>query len=104
MADIICARCGEPWDSTGGLHPSHSDMEVEDYNDLLQGAGCPCCRSNLRVAADIHGCSMDEAAYSEENVDAWRASIERVSEGEYEYMYLTQGKEPLRTKVSVLEY
>lgn len=66
MADIIC-RCGEPWDSTGGLHFSHSDLPWHSYDQLVRGMGCPCCEGKFRpsVARDM----------------AWRESLEALSEG-----------------------
>lgn len=94
MSDIICARCGEPWDSTGGLHYTHSDLEEDDYQGLLEGAGCPCCRANLR---------QDEAlAYDPEIVEAWRRSVERLAEGVDEFMFATYEKEPTRVPLNPL--
>lgn len=66
MADIIC-RCGEPWDSTGGLHFTHSDLPWHSYDQLIRGMGCPCCEGKFKpsISRDL----------------AWRESLEALSEG-----------------------
>lgn len=40
MSDIYCAKCGEPWDAYG---IKHGDMEEEDAEKFMSGAGCPAC-------------------------------------------------------------
>lgn len=40
MGDVICRRCGEPWDYYGARH---GDMTKEEYEDMMKGKGCPCC-------------------------------------------------------------
>jgi len=40
MADIKCARCGEPWDAYG---VRNGDMEKNEAARFLKGEGCPCC-------------------------------------------------------------
>ena len=67
MADIIC-RCGEPWDSTGGLHFTHSDLPWHAYDQLIRGMGCPCCEGKFTPSIS-------------RNL-AWRESLEAPSEGE----------------------
>lgn len=37
MADIICAKCGEPWDAYG---VRNGDPDAKRF---LKGEGCPCC-------------------------------------------------------------
>ena len=93
MADIICARCGEPWDCTGGLHHSHTDLCEEDFEALLHGGGCPSCTSNLQGLAD----DPNDAAYDPENITRWQRSVERLSEGEGDYLYYTFETPPDRT-------
>lgn len=39
--DILCKRCGEPWDSYGAT--SGSDMTRWEYQRMKKGEGCPCC-------------------------------------------------------------
>jgi len=39
--DIICRKCGEPWDSYGVHH--RMDMDEEEAQRFLRGEGCPCC-------------------------------------------------------------
>lgn len=85
MSSIQCARCSEPWDSTGGLHYSHSDVSEEDYEALLKGEGCPCCQQNLESPED---------AYAPEFIEAWQRSVEHLSEGLPEYMYETFNTQP----------
>ncbi len=67
MAYIIC-RCGEPWDSTWGLHFTHSDLPWHSYDQLIRGMGCPCCGGKFKpsISRDL----------------AWRESLEALSEGE----------------------
>ena len=40
MGDIICAKCGEPWDYYG---LKHGDVEMHEVRPILNGEGCPCC-------------------------------------------------------------
>lgn len=41
MSDILCAKCGEPWDLYG---VNHVDMKPDEAKKFLAGKGCPCCR------------------------------------------------------------
>lgn len=45
MADVYCAKCGEPWDYRGiPRHKSDDgDMEFEEAERFRKGEGCPCC-------------------------------------------------------------
>lgn len=47
MTDAICYRCGEPWDVTGGLGHTHTDMTFWQFENFIHGAGCPCCRGEI---------------------------------------------------------
>lgn len=49
MTDVICRVCGEPWDCTGGLHFSHTDMQWWEFEAFIQGNGCPCCEGVRRI-------------------------------------------------------
>lgn len=40
MSDILCAKCGEPWDAYG---VDHGDMEQHDAEKFHKGQGCPAC-------------------------------------------------------------
>lgn len=40
MGDILCAKCGEPWDSYG---VREGDMTKEEAARFRRGEGCPCC-------------------------------------------------------------
>lgn len=40
MSDIICAKCGEPWDNYG---LDHGDVEPDEAKKIRQGKGCPSC-------------------------------------------------------------
>ena len=93
MSDICCARCGEPWDSTGGLHYTHSDLREDAYTALLEGRGCPCCEGD-----PIANESWDNGDYTTMTDDelkerqaacvaAWRHSVEALSEGDPEFMF-----------------
>lgn len=40
MSDVLCAKCGEPWDSsTNGPH----DMPLHEKEKFNRGEGCICC-------------------------------------------------------------
>jgi hypothetical protein len=45
MADVYCAKCGEPWDYHGiPRHQSDDgDMTYEEAEKFRHGKGCPCC-------------------------------------------------------------
>lgn len=97
MSSIFCARCGEPWDSTGGIHYSHSDLTEKQYQLLLEGRGCPCCQGDpmnhpgFEEAVDE---GHDPLEMKHEAVRQWRRSIEALSEGEYAYCYESMEKQP----------
>ena len=38
--DLVCNRCGEPWDVYGVMH---GDMTKEEARRFLNGGGCPVC-------------------------------------------------------------
>lgn len=76
MAEIYCKRCAEPWDSTGGLHHSHTDLNAYDHERLVRGMGCPCCRDKIAVCAPI---TAEERAIM---ADQWERSIVALSEGQ----------------------
>lgn len=40
MSDILCAKCGEPWDSYG---IGNGDMTAPEARRFRKGEGCPCC-------------------------------------------------------------
>lgn len=40
MADVSCAKCGEPWDYYG---VKNGDMDASESSRFLKGEGCPCC-------------------------------------------------------------
>lgn len=69
MTDLICRKCGEPWDSTGGLHYSHSDLSWWEYAQLVRGVGCPCCEGEPKGDTDT-------------NYTRWYKSVEQLSEGQ----------------------
>ena len=39
MSDLLCQRCGEPWD----LYYVTHEMTDEERKDFHAGKGCPCC-------------------------------------------------------------
>ena len=45
MSDIICAKCGEPWDAYG---LDHGDTTEEEARKIRQGKGCPSCAFGTR--------------------------------------------------------
>lgn len=106
MSDIICARCGEPWDSTGGLNWSHSDLSYRQYQLLLEGRGCPCCHGDPQHLADIDHMTVIEITdeHRQEWIQRWRRSVEHLSEGLPEYQYETFEKEPLPALLDEREY
>ena len=54
--DILCTRCGEPWD----VCSLADDMSLKEANNLKAGKGCPCC-TNID-SADLHPIN-DDARY-----------------------------------------
>ena len=72
MADIICRVCGEPWDSTGGLHHSHSDLTWWQYKQLIHGMGCPCCGGEYPEHTDTEA--------RNDIFDRWESSIVNLAE------------------------
>lgn len=101
MSDIFCARCGEPWNSTGGINHTHSDLTPGQYTLLLEGCGCPCCKGDpernhegfAQAIADGH----DIHEIQQETVRQWRRSVEALSEGVNIYMYETFEREPKKS-------
>jgi hypothetical protein len=64
MGDLICARCGEPWDSYGVFH---GDMTEEEKRRFLHGEGCPSC-----FGVECQG----------EHLDTWAESmVDNLSDG-----------------------
>jgi len=45
--DLVCNRCGEPWDVYG---VEHGDMTDEERQRFRAGEGCPCCPREVRDA------------------------------------------------------
>ena len=39
--DVLCERCGEPWDVLG----IRDEFTEEEYQRFHKGQGCPCCRN-----------------------------------------------------------
>ena len=76
MAEIYCKQCAEPWDSTGGLHWSHTDLDAYEHERLIRGIGCPCCPGKIAVCAPI---TDEERAIMAEQ---WERSIIALSEGQ----------------------
>ena len=45
MGDLICVRCGEPWESYGITYArGEGDLTLEEIRRFLIGEGCPSCR------------------------------------------------------------
>jgi hypothetical protein len=62
MADIICAKCAEPWDAAGVRDAS--DMSRRENDRFLKGEGCPCCNFGERCSAcDGSGIEYPEHPY-----------------------------------------
>ncbi len=55
--DILCTRCGEPFDVLGLV----DDMTPEEAKDLKRGRGCPCCSSKILCESDISCEECDRA-------------------------------------------
>jgi hypothetical protein len=44
MGDLICVKCGEPWDSYGITYVKGAgDLTLEEVKKFLEGLGCPAC-------------------------------------------------------------
>ncbi len=58
MADIDCAKCGEPWDAYGvrqaELH-GQGDMTLGEAKRFCRGEGCPCCGFGSRCPSCAGG-------------------------------------------------
>ena len=53
MGDILCRRCGEPWDAYG---VTHGDMTALEARRFRAGKGCPVCwKARARVAHEEDG-------------------------------------------------
>lgn len=50
MADIICKKCGEPWDYYG---LKDGDVEPDEARRILAGEGCPCCDFGNNIGIGI---------------------------------------------------
>lgn len=50
MSDILCAVCREPWDAYG---VRHGDMAPWEAKLFRAGAGCPCCKGQAPLGADL---------------------------------------------------
>ncbi len=49
MSDLICVKCGEPWNAYG---VNHGDMKAWETDLFKKGAGCPCCKGNASIQLD----------------------------------------------------
>ena len=55
MGDIICVRCGEPWDAFGITYAKgEGDMSPEEIKNFLEGRGCPSCGFG-KICPRCHG-------------------------------------------------
>jgi len=48
MGDVYCRVCGEPWDVAevlAALKGRGDALTKEEAERLLEGKGCPCCKS-----------------------------------------------------------
>ena len=55
MGDLICVRCGEPWDAFGITYAKgEGDMSLEEVKDFLEGRGCPSCGFG-KICPRCHG-------------------------------------------------
>lgn len=45
MSDVICRKCGEPWEAYG---IEHGDMTKPEAKRFLNGEGCPSCHFGTR--------------------------------------------------------
>jgi len=59
MADITCAKCGEPWDAYG---VDHGDMTVAEAGRFHKGEGCPSCGFGGRCPS-CDGSGRDTSGY-----------------------------------------
>ena len=48
--DILCTRCGEPWD----VYSLVDDMTSQEARKLKAGGGCPCCTGKDMCENDIN--------------------------------------------------
>lgn len=57
--DVVCAKCGEPWDAYG---VRNGDMEEKEAARFLKGEGCPCCGFGSRCP-HCDGTGIDTGDY-----------------------------------------
>jgi len=50
--DILCTRCGEPWD----IYSLVDDMAPEEARKLKAGKGCPCCINLIPCNSEAPSC------------------------------------------------
>jgi uncharacterized protein YbaR (Trm112 family) len=66
--DILCVKCGEPWDAYG---VNHGDMIAWEADMLRRGIGCPACKGvkkrNLTIMEHLENETATEGAGVEES-------------------------------------
>lgn len=100
MSNVICCKCGEPWDSTGGLHHTHSDLDIASYWLLVYGWGCPSCEENLSFAPG----GPDDVISTNTRHSRWARSVELLSEGQDEFMFATFDRKPMQLSYYAANY
>lgn len=75
--DILCTRCGEPWD----VYSLVEDMSPKEAEDLKAGRGCPCCSkidsANLHpINDDARYIQRELASVLGEDIDGLAATME----------------------------
>ena len=68
MTQIQCRICQEPYDCTGGLHYTHTDLNAWEFEQFIKGYGCPCCQGELDYEV-----TEDEKA---DRTNAWARSLQ----------------------------
>ncbi len=76
MADVYCAKCGEPWDSYGITYAlGEGDLTVEEVRRFRRGEGCPNCEFGM-LCPRCHGGKIEQngchTCFGSGYVFAWR--------------------------------
>jgi len=60
MSDIVCRKCGEPWNSYGARD---GEMTFTEYKRFMCGDGCPACNFGT-ICTQCRGTGREPAAFN----------------------------------------
>jgi hypothetical protein len=60
MSDVICPKCGEPWDAYGITYAKgEGDLTLDEVKRFLRGEGCPSCGFGT-ICPRCHGMGIEK--------------------------------------------